>query len=206
MSVGGNRGASNVRIWIQIHAGVVRQMERVGVKLSGSIGIIVRWYLVAVRPMWFNRPTYVYRYTVGMSDGWIGVGRRKRVGAGVSNRSFDTQWGCRAFGFEEREVRPTCVLQYTVGLSGVLNRSFDVCVCVTKEVRALVGNDSCSLSILLQLQFAWLAYLDYEEWRGRLPKESHNCFYNSASERRSTERSSVRSNEKTHHVKLKNRE
>ena len=65
----------------------------------------------------------VLRYTVGLS--------------GVSKRSFDV----RAFGFEEREVCLTCVLRFIVGMSGVLDRSFDVCACVTKEVRALVGND-----------------------------------------------------------------
>ena len=68
--------------------------------------------------------------------------KKKRLSGG--RMCFDSQWGCR-----------TSV------------RSSDVCACVTKEVRAIVST-YFEMQILLQLQFAWLAYLDYEEWRGRL--------------------------------------
>ena len=78
----------------------------------------------------------------------------------------------RAFGFEEKEVCPTCVLRFTVGMSGVSKRSFEVCVCVTKEVQALVGND---LRFRNTTTTAWLAYLDNGEWRGRLVLERGWC-------------------------------
>ena len=47
----------------------------------------------------------------------------------IRRMCFDTQWGSndekevQAFGFEEKEVCPTCVLRFTVGLSGISNRS-----------------------------------------------------------------------------------
>ena len=112
---------------------------------------------------------------------------------------MDTQWGCPADGKSKRKVvglywnNRSMILSgcptYVFGGTGVRFRRkrgmSDVCAFVTKEVWALVGND---FETLLRLQ-AWLAYLDYGEWRGQLVLKRGLCVCEVDKRERTNERS-----------------
>ena len=109
----------------------------------------------------------VWWYSVAVRRMWLCVRFRYTVGLSGKRMWFDSQWGYR-----------TSV------------RSSDVCVCVTEEVRAIV---STYFEILLQLKQAWLAYLKYGEWRGRLVLKRGWCVWKDVMRERTNERTNERS-------------